>query len=199
MLLVDTKEGRIISDEEVKARIARSILTGNGSTSIWLVLEDLPDAPELPEPDHETVNSANKRLAIHLKTYVKCLSRWPEAALSRSAPWVRCAACCLVERPQLLYNYFKQIFAQVTNPPIDAIREEIITATGTTIGPERNLLNPEPESCRHIRLASPFYRMKSSRSCVICIVPASSPSRFRFCSKRQRAKRELRAAIKQTV
>ena len=55
-----------------------------------------------------------------------------------------------------LYNYFKQLFAQVTNPPIDAIREEIITATGTTIGPERNLLNPEPESCRQIRLNTPI-------------------------------------------
>ena len=60
------------------------------------------------------------------------------------------------ERPQRLYNYFKQLFAQVTNPPIDAIREEIITATGTTIGPERNLLNPEPESCRHIKLDTPI-------------------------------------------
>jgi len=62
----------------------------------------------------------------------------------------------LSERPQRLFNYFKQLFAQVTNPPIDAIREEIITATGTTIGPERNLLNPEPESCRQIRVKTPI-------------------------------------------
>ena len=55
-----------------------------------------------------------------------------------------------------LYNYFKQLFAQVTNPPIDANREEIITATGTTIGPERNLMHPEPESCRQIRVKSPI-------------------------------------------
>lgn len=61
----------------------------------------------------------------------------------------------LSDQPQRLYNYFKQMFAQVTNPPIDAIREEIITSTGTTIGPERNLLNPEPESCRQIRLDTP--------------------------------------------
>ncbi|WP_025680248.1 glutamate synthase large subunit, partial [Paenibacillus massiliensis] len=61
----------------------------------------------------------------------------------------------LSDKPQRLYNYFKQMFAQVTNPPIDAIREEIVTATGTTIGPERNLLHPEPESCRQIRLETP--------------------------------------------
>ena len=62
----------------------------------------------------------------------------------------------LSERPQRLYNYFKQLFAQVTNPPIDAIREEIVTSTVTTIGSERNLLKPEPESCRHIRLETPI-------------------------------------------
>ena len=74
----------------------------------------------------------------------------PIASMGYDAP-----LAVLSERPQRLFNYFKQLFAQVTNPPIDAIREEIITATGTTLGPERNLLNPEPESCRHIRLASP--------------------------------------------
>ena len=62
--------------------------------------------------------------------------------------------CCRIVR-SCLYNYFKQMFAQVTNPPIDAIREEIVTSPATTIGPERNLLNPEPESCRQIRLDTP--------------------------------------------
>ncbi len=62
----------------------------------------------------------------------------------------------LSNRPQLLYNYFKQLFAQVTNPPIDCIREEIVTSTETTVGPEGNLLEPKPESCRQIRLKSPI-------------------------------------------
>ena len=62
----------------------------------------------------------------------------------------------LSDKPQLLYNYFKQLFAQVTNPPIDCIREEIITSTETTIGSERNLLEPSPESCRLIELKSPI-------------------------------------------
>ena len=62
----------------------------------------------------------------------------------------------LSERPQLLYNYFKQLFAQVTNPPIDAIREEIIMASDTTIGPERNLLDPTPLSAHQIKLATPI-------------------------------------------
>jgi len=61
----------------------------------------------------------------------------------------------LSDRPQLLFNYFKQLFAQVTNPPIDAIREELITSTELLIGPERNLLEVEPESCRRIKLKGP--------------------------------------------
>jgi glutamate synthase (ferredoxin) len=62
----------------------------------------------------------------------------------------------LSDRPRLLYDYFKQLFAQVTNPPLDAIREELITSMESTVGPERNLLNPEPESCRQINLRYPI-------------------------------------------
>src|SRR5208283_3823664 len=62
----------------------------------------------------------------------------------------------LSDKPQSLYNYFKQLFAQVTNPPIDCIREEIVTSAETTIGSERNLLHPVPESCHLIELKSPI-------------------------------------------
>ena len=62
----------------------------------------------------------------------------------------------LSDRPQLLYNYFKQLFAQVTNPPLDAIREEIITSLVTTIGSEGNLLDETPEQCRLLRLDQPI-------------------------------------------
>ena len=62
----------------------------------------------------------------------------------------------LSERPRLLYDYFKQLFAQVTNPPLDAIREELVTSMESTVGPERNLLLPEPESCRQINVRYPI-------------------------------------------
>ena len=62
----------------------------------------------------------------------------------------------LSDKPRLLYEYFKQLFAQVTNPPLDAIREELVTDMGSTIGPERNLLKPEPESCRQIKIKYPI-------------------------------------------
>ena len=61
----------------------------------------------------------------------------------------------LSDRPRLLYDYFKQLFAQVTNPPLDAIREELVTSMASTIGPEGNLLEPQPESCRQIKIKYP--------------------------------------------
>src|SRR5574337_882137 len=64
----------------------------------------------------------------------------------------------LSNKPQLLYNYFKQLFAQVTNPPIDPIREELITSTTLTLGSEGNLLDPKPESCRQLRLSTPILK-----------------------------------------
>ena len=66
------------------------------------------------------------------------------------------ALAVLSDRPRLLYDYFKQLFAQVTNPPLDAIREELVTSMGSTIGPERNLLEPEPEACRQIHIKYPI-------------------------------------------
>ncbi|WP_169083598.1 glutamate synthase large subunit [Paenibacillus sp. PL91] len=157
MLLVDTEKGRIISDEEVKAEIEAEHPYREWLDEHLIDLEDLPEAPELPEPNHETVQMRQQAFGYTFEDVRKVLEPMagsgaePIASMGYDAP-----LAVLSERPQRLYNYFKQLFAQVTNPPIDAIREEIITATGTTIGPERNLLNPEPESCRHIKLATPI-------------------------------------------
>ena len=62
----------------------------------------------------------------------------------------------LSDRPRLLFDYFKQLFAQVTNPPLDAIREEVVTAVSASVGPEANLLAPGPESCRQMALPNPI-------------------------------------------
>lgn len=156
MLLVDTREGRIVSDEEVKAQIAAEHPYREWLDEHLVGLDELPDAPELPEPDHETVQQRQQAFGYTFEDLRKVLEPMagsgvePIASMGYDAP-----LAILSERPQRLFNYFKQMFAQVTNPPIDAIREEIITATGTTLGPERNLLNPEPESARQIRLATP--------------------------------------------
>jgi glutamate synthase (NADPH/NADH) large chain len=157
MLLVDTKEGRIVSDEEVKSRITAEQPYREWLDEHLIGLDELPEAVELPEPDHTTVQRRQQAFGYTFEDLRKVLEPMagsgvePIGSMGYDAP-----LAVLSERPQRLYNYFKQMFAQVTNPPIDAIREEIITATGTTLGPERNLLNPEPESCRHIRLATPI-------------------------------------------
>ncbi|MCD9021691.1 glutamate synthase large subunit [Cohnella silvisoli] len=157
ILLVDTKEGRIISDEEVKLGIAREQPYQAWLKEHLISLEDLPDAHEVPQPDHSTVFQRQRAFGYTFEELRKVFEPMaqsgvePIGSMGYDAP-----VAVLSKRPQRLYNYFKQLFAQVTNPPIDAIREEIITATGTTIGPERNLLRPEPESCRQIKVKSPI-------------------------------------------
>lgn len=157
MLLVDTKQGRIISDEEVKAQIASEQPYRQWLEEHLIGLDQLPEAPELPNPKHDNVQQLQQSFGYTFEDLRKVLepmaSTGAEAvgSMGYDAP-----LAVLSDRPQRLYNYFKQMFAQVTNPPIDAIREELITSTATTIGPERNLLKPEPESCRQISLESPI-------------------------------------------
>jgi glutamate synthase (NADPH/NADH) large chain len=156
MLLVDTREGRIISDEEVKAGIASERPYREWLDEHLVNLDELPDAPELPNPKHDNVQQLQQSFGYTYEELRKVLEPMASTGAENIASMGYDAPLAVFsERPQRLYNYFKQMFAQVTNPPIDAIREEIVTATGTTIGPERNLLHPEPESCRHIRLDTP--------------------------------------------
>ena len=101
-------------------------------------------------------SSGSTPSATRARTSSSCSRRWRARASSRSARWATTRRWrCSPTSPQLLYNYFKQLFAQVTNPPVDAIREEIIMAVDTTIGPERNLLEPTPLSAHQIKLATP--------------------------------------------
>lgn len=157
MLLVDTQEGRIISDEEVKNTTAAKQPYREWLNQHLTHLEDIADAPELHEPDHDTVLLRQQAFGYTYEELIKTLEPMakngvdPLGAMGNDAP-----LAVLSDKPQLLYNYFKQLFAQVTNPPIDSIREEIVTAAGTTIGPEKNLLKPEPDSCRQIHIKSPI-------------------------------------------
>ena len=156
IFLVDTKEGRIIADEEIKASLAKEHPYGEWLKDNLVKLEDLPAGKEPAHPDHDTVTTRqfafgytqedlNLIIAPMAKTAVE-----PIGSMGNDAP-----LAALSDKPKLLYNYFKQLFAQVTNPPIDSIREEIVTSTITTLGSEGNLLEPTPQSCRQIQLTSP--------------------------------------------
>jgi len=157
MFLVDTDEGRIVADEEIKLRTANEKPYGQWLRDNLVTLQEVPEAPSPHEPDHETV--LKRQLAFgysreDVEQLVLPMGREgvePVGSMGDDTP-----LAVLSERPQLLYNYFKQLFAQVTNPPIDCIREELIMATDTTVGPEQNLLDPTPLSAHQIKLGTPI-------------------------------------------
>jgi glutamate synthase (ferredoxin) len=156
MFLVDTAEQRIVSDAELKQRVANEHPYSEWVRD-WLVkLTELPPPPRVIEPDHETVLRRQEVFgytAEDVRVLINPMAATgtePVGAMGNDQ-----ALAVLSERPQLLYSYFKQLFAQVTNPPIDAIREEIIMATEMAIGPEGNLLEPDPCSAHQLELPSP--------------------------------------------
>jgi glutamate synthase (NADPH/NADH) large chain len=156
MFLIDTREGRIIADEELKRRYVGEHPYGQWLADNLVHLHDLPEPPRVHAPDPDTVKQREHVFGYTFEDQRMTLQGMArdgvEPVGSMGADW---PLAVLSEQPQLLYNYFKQLFAQVTNPPIDAIREELVTATQTTIGPERNLLQPVAESCRQLELPDP--------------------------------------------
>jgi glutamate synthase (ferredoxin) len=155
IFLVDTAQGRIIDDEEIKAQLAAEHPYGEWLRAHLVPLEDLPPAP-LPPTDHDTVlvrqlafGYTHEDLRILLAPMAKQAEE-PVGSMGTDT-----ALAVLSDRPRLLFDYFKQLFAQVTNPPLDQIREELVTSMESTLGPEGNLLDPRPESCRQIKLRDP--------------------------------------------
>ncbi|MBA3297348.1 MAG: glutamate synthase large subunit [Acidobacteria bacterium] len=156
MFLVDTAQGRIIPDDEIKDQLAGQHPYGQWVRQHLIPIEDLPPAPYVPRPDHDTVLRRQQAFGYtqeDLKVLLDPMARLGEEALGSMGTDTPLAV--LSERPRLLFDYFKQLFAQVTNPPLDAIREELVTSMASSIGPERNLLVAEPESCRQISIRYP--------------------------------------------
>ncbi len=157
MFLVDTVQGRIITDEELKMGMAQEHPYQEWIKQNLIELDELPAAHDVPRTDHASV--VQRQLAFgytfeQLRMLVTPMARdGVEAigAMGNDSPHA-----VLSDMPQLLYNYFRQLFAQVTNPPIDSIREELVTATDVMMGTESNLLDPRPESCHQIRLKTPI-------------------------------------------
>ncbi|MDP4091907.1 MAG: glutamate synthase large subunit [Bacillota bacterium] len=157
MLLIDTQEGRIINDDELKHTIANEHPYRKWLDKHIIKFEEVPSAEHIPVPSHSTVAQRQKAFGYtyeDLRMVLGPMSKDgvdPVGAMGNDIP-----LAVLSNRPQLLYEYFKQLFAQVTNPPIDALREEIVTSSEVLIGSEGNLLNPTPESCRQIKLKTPI-------------------------------------------
>ena len=160
MFLVDTEAGRIISDAELKREIIAAQPYGEWLERHLIRFDDLPTpSEEAPAYDHE---ATLQRLQAYGYSFEDLRVNIGPMAVNGIQPigsmGTDTPLAVLSDKPQLLYNYFKQLFAQVTNPPIDPIREELVTSTTLTIGPERNLLAATPEHCRQIRLSIPVLK-----------------------------------------
>ncbi len=159
MFLVDTSEQRIVSDDEVKERMAKQHPYREWLERYSVQLRHLGKPARVHVPDHETVLRRQEVFgytAEDVKILITPMATdgtEPIGSMGTDAP-----LAVLSEKPQPLFNYFKQLFAQVTNPPVDAIREEIIMAVETAVGPEGNLLEPGPECCRQLALPTPVLR-----------------------------------------
>ncbi|RKN42358.1 glutamate synthase large subunit [Streptomyces hoynatensis] len=155
MFLVDTAEGRIIEDDEIKRQLA-----GEHPYADWLEagLIDLPDLPEREHVVHthasvtrrqQTFGYTEEELRVLLAPMAKTGAE-PIGSMGTDSP-----IAALSDRPRLIFDYFTQLFAQVTNPPLDAIREELVTSLLSSLGPQGNLLEPAPASCRSVTLPFP--------------------------------------------
>jgi glutamate synthase (NADPH) large chain len=157
IFLVDTAQGRIIDDAELKQLYASQYPYGEWLKTHLKPLESLPEPPHVPEPDHETVLQRQQVFGYtheDLRILLGPMAVHGEEPVGSMGTDTSLAV--LSNRPRLLYDYFKQLFAQVTNPPLDGIREELVTQIATSIGPEGNLLEPAPEACRQIKLKTPI-------------------------------------------
>ncbi len=156
MLLVDTVQGRIVSDDELKRDIASQYPYGEWLRQNLVQLEELPDPPFVHETDRPTVLRRQRVFGYTQEELKLLLTPMAEGTEAIGSMGTDTPLAVLSTKPQLLYSYFKQLFAQVTNPPVDAIREELIMSTDTTIGPEANMLEPSPDCARQIKLSSPI-------------------------------------------
>jgi glutamate synthase (ferredoxin) len=175
IFLIDTAKGRIVSDDEVKRELAAAHPYGQWLQQHLIDIEDLPPA-DAEQPDHATVLRRQQAFGYteeDLRLLLAPMAIQGEEPVGSMG--TDTALAVLSERPRLLYDYFKQLFAQVTNPPLDAIREELVTSMESTIGPERNLLEPEPESCRQIKIKYPI--LHNEQVAKLRHLPADSPFR----------------------
>ena len=157
MFIVDMKEGRIVPDEEIKEKIAAEQPYRQWLDDNLVKLSDIADAPKPTGPLNKNILQRQQAFGYTFEDQRKIMVPMARDGVEATGSMgTDIPLAVLSNKSKLLYDYFKQLFAQVTNPPIDCIREEIVTSAVTTIGPERNLLNPSPESCHLIELKSPI-------------------------------------------
>jgi len=157
MFLVDTVEGRIISDKEVKQKLASRQPYAEWLKHNQITIDQLPEPSRMHNPDAETLLRRQRAFGYSdedlrmILTPMATKGEEPVGSMGTDTP-----LACLSDKSQSLFNYFKQLFAQVTNPPIDPIREEMVMSLISYIGSERNILEEAPENCHMLKLAHPL-------------------------------------------
>lgn len=165
IFLVDTRQGRIIEDEEIKRDLINKRPWSRWLEENLLNLNKIPPVEPAPHHTDECLVTLQKAFGYteeQINMVVVPMAEdgtEPIGSMGNDTP-----LACLSEKPQLLFNYFKQLFAQVTNPPLDAIREELVTSLLTNLGSEGNLLDETPAQCRVLRLSSPILTNKELES-----------------------------------
>jgi glutamate synthase (NADPH/NADH) large chain len=155
IFLADTAAGRLVEDEEVKSALAAEHPYQDWLHAGLVHLDDLPDRERVVPTAanlltrQRTFGYTEEELRLILAPMARAGAE-PIGSMGTDTP-----VAVLSDRPRLVFDYFSQLFAQVTNPPLDAIREELVTSLATNIGPERNLLDPGPASCRQVTLPFP--------------------------------------------
>jgi glutamate synthase (NADPH/NADH) large chain len=156
IFLVDTTQGRIIPDDEIKAELAALAPYQEWLDAGLVHLDDL--SPQFPlVPQHSSAVQQQRMFGYtqeDLRLIIAPMAR--NAVESLGSMGTDTPVPVISDRPRMLYEYFKQLFAQVTNPPLDANFEALVTSLNSTIGPEANLLAPGPESCRQIVCPNPI-------------------------------------------
>jgi glutamate synthase (NADPH/NADH) large chain len=156
MFLIDTSKGRIIRDDEIKEALCSARPYQEWLDRGIVELQDLPERTIVRRDESSTVQLQQSFGYTHeeLRLLVAPMAVAGKEAIGSMGTDTPIAV--LSSRSRMLYDYFTQLFAQVTNPPLDAIREELVTAVGGSLGPEGNLFQPGPESCRQIFLREPI-------------------------------------------
>ena len=157
MFLVDTVEGRIVSDKEIKQTLASRQPYAEWLREYQITIDHLPEPSRMHHPDAETLLRRQRAFGYSDEDLRMILGpiaikgEEPIGSMGTDTP-----LACLSDKPQSLFNYFKQLFAQVTNPPIDPIREEMVMSLISYIGSEGNILEEAPENCHMLKLAHPL-------------------------------------------
>jgi glutamate synthase (NADPH) large chain len=156
MLLADLELGRIIPDEELKSSLAARRPYGEWLKENQITLDTLPEPGRVMGSEHDTILSRQRAFGYTdedirvLMTPMAANGEEPIGSMGVDTP-----LACLSDKPQPLFHYFKQLFAQVTNPPIDPIREELVMSLTSYIGTERNILDETPQHCHTLKLPHP--------------------------------------------